>query len=233
MRRALAALALLTACSTGPDRPVVTVFAAASLTESFTALAAQFEAAHDVEVRLNFAASSTLAQQLRTGATADVIATADEATMARVAPPSPRVFATNRLVIAVPPGNPGRVRGLADLPRVVTVVCAPQVPCGSATAEVLASAGVDLRPASEEQDVKAVLTKVAADEADAGLVYVTDTRTAKVEAIDFPESAAGTNRYPIAALPDAPHPDLARQFVDLVLSPAGRATLADHGFGPP
>ncbi|WP_189208616.1 molybdate ABC transporter substrate-binding protein [Actinokineospora fastidiosa] len=234
MRWALGVLLLVTACSPGSGRTVVTVFAAASLTESFTALEKTFESIHpDVDLRVNFAASSALAQQLRTGALADVFASADEATMAKVAPPSSRVFATNRLTIAVPSGNPAQVTGLADLPRVVTVVCAPQVPCGAATTTVLTAAGVTLRPASEEQDVKAVLTKVAADEADAGLVYVTDVRGAAVTAIDFPESTKAINRYPIAVLADAPHPTLAREFVDLVLSPEGQAILADHGFGPP
>ncbi|GAA4435191.1 molybdate ABC transporter substrate-binding protein [Actinokineospora soli] len=236
MKRALVLVALLLAgCSTAAAGKVVTVFAAASLTESFTALESAFERANPgVDVRLNFAASSALAQQIANGAAADVFASADERTMTKVTADS-RVFATNRLTIAVPPGNPGRVRTLSDLPEVVTVVCAPQVPCGNATAKALAAAGVTLRPASEEQDVKAVLTKVVAGEADAGLVYVTDARSAsgKVESIDFPESAAAVNRYPITVLPDAPSPDLAQRFVDLVLGPEGQAEFARLGFGKP
>ena len=235
MRAVVLAALLLAGCATGPGQ-VVTVFAAASLTESFTALEKVFESANPgVDVRINFAASSSLAQQIANGASADVFASADEPTMAKVPAESPRVFATNRLTIAVPAANPGGVKALADLRDVVTVVCAPQVPCGAATRRALSSAGVTLTPASEEQDVKAVLAKVAANEADAGLVYVTDARAAgeKVRAIDFPESASAVNRYPIAVLPDAPNPDLARRFVDLVLSADGQAEFARLGFGAP
>ncbi|MGX7825536.1 molybdate ABC transporter substrate-binding protein [Actinokineospora sp. 24-640] len=242
VKAAALVLALLAAgCAGAPGKTVVTVFAAASLTETFSAMEKVFEARHpDVDLRLNFAASSALAQQIANGARADVFASADEATMARVeadlAEPA-RVFATNRLTIAVPSGNPAAVTGLADLARdgVVTVVCAPQVPCGRATATVLSAAGVRLSPASEEQDVKAVLTKVAANEADAGLVYVTDIPSAagKAVAVDFPESTRAVNRYPIALLTDASQPTAARQFIDLVLTEPGQAELVRAGFGTP
>lgn len=228
---------LLAGCGTsaGSSAPTtLTVFAAASLTESFTALEKQFEADNPgVDVKLNFAGSSALAQQIANGAAADVFAAADEKTVAGVAEhlESPAVFATNRLSIAVPRGNPAKITGLADLTRtdVTVVVCAPQVPCGAATKKV----APNLRPASEEQDVKAVLTKVAAGEADAGLVYVTDTRSGKVEAIDFPESAAVLNKYPIAITKQAPNAELARRFVDLVLGQTGQNELVRAGFGKP
>ncbi|SDI52719.1 molybdate transport system substrate-binding protein [Actinokineospora alba] len=232
----LLAAALLAGCGTsaGSDQTTVTVFAAASLTESFTALEKRFETDNPgVDLRLNFAGSSALAQQLANGAAADVFAAADEKTVAGVAEhlESPAVFATNRLTIAVPRGNPAKITGLADLTRtdVTVVVCAPQVPCGAATRKV----APNLRPASEEQDVKAVLTKVAAGEADAGLVYVTDTRSGKVDAIDFPESAAVVNKYPIALTKQAPNALLARRFVDLVLSQTGQNELVRAGFGKP
>jgi molybdate transport system substrate-binding protein len=228
---------LLAGCGTsaGSSAPTtVTVFAAASLTESFTALEKRFEADNPgVDVKLNFAGSSALAQQIANGADADVFAAADEKTVARVAEhlESPAVFATNHLTIAVPRGNPAKITGLADLtrPDVTVVVCAPQVPCGAATRKV--APGV--RAASEEQDVKAVLTKVAAGEADAGLVYVTDTRSAKVEAIDFPESATAVNKYPIALTKRAPNSALGRRFIDLVLSETGQNELVGAGFGKP
>ncbi|WP_091379543.1 molybdate ABC transporter substrate-binding protein [Actinokineospora alba] len=236
MKPLLLAAALLAGCGTsaGSDQTTVTVFAAASLTESFTALEKRFETDNPgVDLRLNFAGSSALAQQLANGAAADVFAAADEKTVAGVAEhlESPAVFATNRLTIAVPRGNPAKITGLADLTRtdVTVVVCAPQVPCGAATRKV----APNLRPASEEQDVKAVLTKVAAGEADAGLVYVTDTRSGKVDAIDFPESAAVVNKYPIALTKQAPNALLARRFVDLVLSQTGQNELVRAGFGKP
>ncbi|MBC6447197.1 molybdate ABC transporter substrate-binding protein [Actinokineospora xionganensis] len=236
IKAVLLAAALLAGCGTGagPAETTVTVFAAASLTESFTALEKGFETDNPgVDVRLNFAGSSALAQQIANGADADVFAAADETTIARVADhlENPAVFATNHLTIAVPRGNPARITGLADLtrPGVTVVVCAPQVPCGAATRKVAPG----LRPASEEQDVKAVLTKVAAGEADAGLVYVTDARSGKVDAIDFPESAAAVNNYPIALTKQAPNAPLARRFVDLVLSSTGQNELVRAGFGKP
>ncbi|OZM70546.1 molybdate ABC transporter substrate-binding protein [Amycolatopsis antarctica] len=253
---ALSALALFsTACGAaggdaegaaddGAGAPrTLTVFAAASLTESFGALEKRFEAEHPgVDVTLNLGASSKLAQQIDEGAAADVFASADEKNMEKVtaagrADGEPAVFATNTLTIAVPPGNPKGVRGFADLaqPGLTLVVCAPQVPCGSAAETVEKSAGVALTPVSEEQDVKGVLAKVQAGEADAGLVYVTDATSAagKVEKIDFPEAAGAVNRYPIAVLTDAPQADLAREFTEFVRGAAGTEELGKVGFGRP
>jgi molybdate transport system substrate-binding protein len=225
-----------------PGSRTLTVLAAASLTESFAALERRFEAEHPgVDVRLSLEGSRALAQQIVNGARAEVFASADEATMrtvvdAGLAGPT-TVFATNRLAIAVPAGNPMGITTLADLadPKLTVVVCAPQVPCGAAARQVQAAARVTLIPASEEQDVKAVLTKVRAGEADAGLVYVTDIASAggTVTGVDIPEAGQAVNRYPIATLRDATHPDLAAAFVALVLGPAGRAELAKVGFGVP
>jgi molybdate transport system substrate-binding protein len=224
------------------EQRTLTVLAAASLTESFGALEKRFEAEHaGVDVKISFQGSSALAQQIVNGGRADVFASADETTMKKVTDAglagSPEIFATNQLAIAVAPGNPKKIASLADVAKDGTVVvsCAPQVPCGSATAKVTAAAGVTLRPRSEEQDVKAVLTKVSAGEADAGLVYVTDINSAggKVAGVDFPEAAKAVNRYPIVVLKDAPQAELAGEFVALVRGEAGRAELTKVGFKVP
>ena len=221
----------------------LTVLAAASLKEPFTELERQFEAAHaGVDVTISFAGSSDLAQQIVNGAPADVFAAANETTMATVteaglADGEPTVFATNTLQIVVPPGNPRRITGFADLagPNLVLVVCAPQVPCGSATERIERETGVTLRPASEEADVRAVLGKVTGGEADAGLVYVTDVKAAgdQVTGVDFPEAAEAVNRYPIVTVKDGRNPELAREFVTLVLGEGGGEVLAAAGFGAP
>jgi molybdate transport system substrate-binding protein len=219
----------------------LTVFAASSLTGTFTELATTFEATHDgVSVELSFGGSSDLVAQVEQGAPADVVATADTATMDSLTADHlvepPVAFATNHLEIAVPPGNPGRVHSLQDLasPALNVVVCAPEVPCGAATAQVTKEAGVTLSPVSEEQSVTDVLGKVASGEADAGLVYVTDVLAAgdDVEGVEFPESAAVTNTYPIAVVADSARSALAREFTALVTGAGGRAVLSHAGFGP-
>lgn len=225
----------------GGNRTLV-VFAAASLTETFTALGKAFEASHHgVRVKFNFGGSSGLAQQIGQGAPADVFAAASPATMKQVtdqgAASNPTVFVRNRLEIAVPDGDPGKVKALKDLtnPKLKVVLCAPQVPCGAAAGTALKAAGLTVKPVSQEQDVKAALTKVSLNEADAALVYRTDVKAAagKVEGIDFPEAAKAINDYPIAPLAKAPQPDLAKEFVQLVLSPQGAATLTQAGFEKP
>ncbi|MEX0153343.1 molybdate ABC transporter substrate-binding protein [Microbacterium sp. LMI1-1-1.1] len=215
----------------------VEVYAAASLQRSFDEIAAAFEEDNpDVQVTAVYDGSSTLATQIGEGAPADVFASADEKNMAKVADraPDPQVFAGNTLVIVVPAGNPGAVDDLADLAGVTTVLCAPEVPCGAASATLLSNAGVAVTPASAEQNVTAVLTKVAAGEADAGLVYATDVvGRDDVEAI-VPDGAADVvNRYPIAALADARNPDAAAAFVDFVLSARGQEILSAAGFRAP
>ena len=221
----------------------LTVFAAASLKQTFTELGKRFEAAHPgTDVTFNFAGSSDLVAQLEEGAPADVFASADTATMARATAADlvsgqPVDFATNTLQIAVPPGNPAGITTLADLaePGVKVVLCAPQVPCGSAAAGVEAAAKVDLTPVSEETSVADVLGKVSSGEADAGLVYVTDVKAAgdEVEGIAFPESSSAVNTYPVAALSGTRTASLAAAFVALVTSAEGREVLADAGFGAP
>jgi len=247
-RRGTAAVVLLAvplaACGSGGDgdRQTVTVLAAASLTATFESLERTFEDAHPgVDVRLSFGGSSDLVAQIAEGAEADVFASADTATMdtlvdAGLAAGEPREFATNTLVIAVPPGNPAGIETLADLAEedVDLVLCQPEVPCGSAALRVAAKAGLSLAPVSEEESVSGVLTKVEDGEADAGLVYVTDVRAAgdALQGIAFPEAAAVLNHYPIVAVEGSGHAELARQWIELVLG-EGRSVLREAGFGAP
>lgn len=220
----------------------LTVFAAASLTDVFTALGDDFMAAHpDVQVEFNFAGSSTLAQQINSGAPADVFASASPTTMQTVvdaggADGEPTVFTSNTLQIAVPLGNPAGITGLADLadPDLTIALCAPEVPCGAAAVTVFEAAG--LTPAADtlEQDVTAVLTKVEGDDVDAGLVYRTDVLgNDRIEGLDFPESAEAVNDYPIVALAEAPHPDNAAAWVAYIVGDEGQQALGDAGFQAP
>lgn len=227
--------------SVGGAEGTLTVFAAASLKSSFTELARMFEARHlGTDVTLSFAGSSELATQISQGAPADVFASADTRNMdklrdAGLLDGEPQVFATNTLGIAVPPGNPAGVRSFADLSTAGTrlVTCAPQVPCGAAAAAVAQQQGTDLDPVSEENSVTDVLGKVVSGEADAGLVYATDIRSAgeKVESVPFPEAAGVVNSYPIAAVAGGRNTATARAFMDLVSGPEGRQVLERAGFG--
>lgn len=233
---------MLTGCASASDRETLTVLAAASLREPFTALGTTFEDAHpDVDVTLSFGGSSDLADQIEAGAPADVVATADEPTMTRLSDAglvaAPTVFATNVLTIVVPTGNPAAVRTLADLGRgdVDVVLCAPEVPCGRAATAVTEGAGVTPHTVSEEPSVTDVLAKIALGEADAGLVYVTDAATEPddVETIATPEAADVVNRYPVAVLTDPPVPGLADEWMALVTGEEGRSALSEAGFGTP
>jgi molybdate transport system substrate-binding protein len=228
--------------ASGDSGETLTVFAASSLTATFTELADDFEGEHEgVTVELSFAGSSDLVAQVQQGAPADVVATADTVTMERLTSEGlvgePVTFATNRLEIVVPPGNPAGVASLQDLarPGLALVVCAPQVPCGAATSQVAEEAEVRLSPVSEEPSVTDVLGKVVSGEADAGLVYVTDVLAAgdDAEGIEFPESQAVVNSYPVAVVAGADSDDLAEEFVALVTSDRGRAVLSEAGFGRP
>lgn len=253
-----AAALLVTGCSSDAqpadtDRPDVeltgdaldgdvTVFAAASLTDTFTEIGAQFEAANPgVGVTFSFAGSSDLVTQIIEGAPADVFASADTSTMDEVVDAGlgadPTDVATNVLQIVTPPDNPAGVGSFADLadPGLNLVVCAEQVPCGAATKTVADATGVTLSPVSEEQSVTDVLGKITSGQADAGLVYVTDVNSAgdAVAGVTFAESAEAVNRYPIVALDDAANPDAAAAFVSFVAGEQGRRVLADAGFGAP
>jgi len=221
----------------------VTVLAASSLTESFTALGKTFETQHPgTKVQFSFAASSELATQITGGAPADVFASASPATTQQVtddgdAAGTPRVFVRNTLEIAVPPGNPAGVTGLKDFAnkKLTIALCAPEVPCGAAAATVFKLAGITPQPDTLESDVKATLTKVTLGEVDAALVYKTDVEAAghQVQGLPFPESAKAINDYPIVVLKNAPNPTAAAAFVALVESPHGQKVLSDAGFQLP
>ncbi|NKY95630.1 molybdate ABC transporter substrate-binding protein [Gordonia sputi] len=225
--------------STDGQKVTLNVYAAASLKNTFTELADAFEKAHsDVDVKLSFAGSSALVTQINQGADADVIATADERTMQKLGDKAvdPAIFATNTLVIATAPGNPKQINGFASLKNadVKTVVCAPEVPCGAATVTVEKNTGVELSPVSQETSVTSVLTKVTSGEADAGLVYVTDAKSAgnKVSTVDDPAFAKVVNKYPIATVKGTKHAEQAAQFKDMVTGQTGQEILAAAGFKP-
>jgi molybdate transport system substrate-binding protein len=256
----LAPLALLlSGCATGADEnprattaPAasvepeltgdLTIYAAASVKAAFDELATQFEAQHpSVEVQpITYDGSSTLATQIIEGAPVDVFASADEKNMRKVVDEGlasgPQLFATNTLVLVVPADDPGGVESLDDLADAdqTVVLCAPEVPCGTASATLLSNAGITASVDSFEQNVTAVLTKVATGEADAGLVYVTDAATTDdVEAIEVDGTDDVVNSYPIVALDATASPEAAEAFVAFVLGEDGQQVLAALGFGAP
>lgn len=255
------AILLLAACA--PAAPAnndapreLTVFAAASLTDAFQELASEFESRHPgAHVVFNFAGSQQLAQQLGQGAPADVFASANSRQMqaaidaGRVVSGTEEVFVTNQLVVITPAGESSRLESLADLaePGVKLVLAAKEVPVGGYSLEFLekASSAPDFTAAysptvlsnvvSYEENVRAVLSKVALGEADAGIVYSSDAppSASEVQRIAIPDPLNVIASYPIAAVSDAVQPELARQFVEFVLSPDGQAILAEFGFGQP
>jgi molybdate transport system substrate-binding protein len=224
VRRLLAAVALLAAACTSADAGV-TVLAAASLTEAFTELGG---------ATFSFAGSPQLVAQVEAGAPVDVIATADPEAMARLVRAGlvdvPQTFARNRLAIAVEPGNPERITGLADLarPGLKVVLADPAVPAGRYARQALDRAGTAVRPVSLELDVKAVAAKVAAGEADAGIVYATDVGGSA--RVDIPDAANVIATYPVAVVRATGDRAGAEAFVLRLLGHAGRAALAKHGF---
>ena len=255
---ALLAVFAVTACSTPTDTPApatstttaaptvtgaVTVFAAASLTESFNRIGKDFETANPgTKVTFSFASSSALATQINNGAPADVFASASPTNMKQVvdagnADGIGTVFVRNQLVIAVPKGNPKNIKGLSDLTSssVKVALCAEQVPCGAAAKTALTAANLTVTPVTFEQDVKAALSKVKLGEVDAALVYRTDAKSSSsdVDGIEFPESARAINDYPIAVLSKAANKPAAQAFLAYVLSDKGIAVLTNVGFQKP
>jgi molybdate transport system substrate-binding protein len=219
----------------------ITVDAAASLNEVFPALATSFKAEHPgVDVVFNFGGSSALSASIVSGSPVDVFAAASAKTMQTVTDASmtastPVVIARNKLEIAVPPGNPGKITGLADFADAAKtiVVCAKEVPCGAAATQVFDLAKITAKPDSYEPDVTSVLTKVEGNNADAGLVYVTDVKAAgdKVEGIPFDEADQAITDYPIAAIKDSKNAALADAWVAYVQ--AHEADLQAAGFIAP
>ncbi|MFF7066651.1 molybdate ABC transporter substrate-binding protein [Streptomyces pseudovenezuelae] len=253
-----AALLALSACSSSgsdsssakPDSSAsgrlsgtVTVFAAASLQESFTTLGKQFEQAHPgTKVTFSFGGSDSLAASITGGAPADVFASASPKTMKIVtdaggASGTPVTFARNQLEIATLPGNPDKVGSLKDLTNkdLKVVLCDKEVPCGAAAQKALDASKLKLTPVSYEQDVKSALTKVELKEADAAVVYKTDVHAAgdKVEGVEFPESADAVNDYPITLLKGTQHAETAKAFIALVRSAEGQKVLTGAGFLKP
>jgi molybdate transport system substrate-binding protein len=228
--------------TTDSETGSLTVYAAASLTATFTTLGNNFMKQHPgVKVNFDFNGSSTLVTQMQQGAPADVFASADQPNMQKAQANgnidgTPITFATNTLEIAVPPGNPANIKTFADLakPGVKVVVCAVGVPCGTAAQTIEQKTGITITPVSQAQAVTDVLAQVASGQADAGLVYVSDVATAagKVEGVTFPESKDAVNAYPIAKVKGSKEPKIAQQFIDLVTSKDGQKVLAAAKFGP-
>jgi len=236
----------LAACGGGDEgasgdgaRGELTVLAAASLTDVYEDLGAQFESEHDVDVTFSFGSSTDLAEQAADGAPGDVLATADETSM-QVAEDAGvtgdvTTFATNVMVIVTPPDNPAGIESLDDLEGATWVRCADEVPCGRVALDVLAAQDVTTEPASLEDDVRATLDKVISGEADAGLVYASDAVAAgdDVATVEIPDAEEQLTSYYISTLEQSEDADLARAWVDLVTSDEGRQALTDAGFTLP
>jgi molybdate transport system substrate-binding protein len=221
----------------------ITVFAATSLTEAFSDAGEAFAAAHEgSSVEFSFDASSALVTQITEGAPADVFASADVPNMDKLTDAGlngsdPVIFATNLLTIIVPAGNPGGVAGVEDLsnPDLTVVLCAEEVPCGNYANQILEAAGVDVTPASFEENVRGVVTKVTSGEADAGIVYVTDVTAAgdAAESVEIPEDINVLAEYPIATVAESGNQETGQAFVDFITGADGQAILAEYGFGSP
>lgn len=254
----LALVASLAACGTGSSdgassqaagsdaggkETTLTVFAAASLTDVYGKINAEFEKAHPgVKITMTNGGSNDLVSQISQGAPADVLATADTKNMDKASDQglvagTPTTFATNELMIAVQPGNPKHVDDLGDLasPDLEVVECADAVPCGSVSDQVLQAAGVTVTPVSEENSVTDVLGKVTSGDADAGLVYTTDVKRSggKAEGVAIPQASQFKTQYPIAVVKDSQHADLAQQYVSYMMDTTAQKDLQDAGFGAP
>ncbi len=237
---AVAVLGLwLASCSgSADDRTELTVLAASSLTTAFDELEQTYEDEHpDVDVRLSYDSSAILVEQVNSGAPADVLATADTETMAGAVDAGsidgdPTIFARNTMLIATPPGNPAGIQDVTDLADATVAICVPEAPCGAATQELFELNNLDIEPATEEDNVSSVLTKVTSGEVDAGIVYVTDAQAAgdDVDTVEIAHSDQVINDDPIAIVASSDHTDEAQDWIDLVLSSDGQQTLADLGF---
>ena len=230
------------AASSALPAGTITVFAAASLKETFTQIGKQFETAHPGDtVKFSFGASSTLATQITSGAPADVFASAAPKNMQTVVSAgdasNPQDFAKNTAEVAVPPSNPAKVTSVNDLAKssVKVALCQPQVPCGVVAAQVFKNTGITVKPVTLQPDVKSVLTQVELGNVDAGVVYVTDVKAAgtKVTAVPISASDNASTTYPIATISSSKNQSIAQAFVAYVLSPQGQAVLSAAGFQGP
>ncbi len=243
--------ALLAACGNGggtsadspqamPLRGTISVFAAASLTDSFKTLGTSFHADHPgVTLQFNFAGTPTLLTQIEQGAQADVFASADTTNMDKLKRDGfttgiPQVFAHNQLEIVVAAGNPKGITGLADLakPGLIYISEAATVPAGKYSLQALAKAGVTVTPRSLETDVKSVVSKVELGEADAGIVYTTDVKAAagRVQGVPIPAAYNVVATYPLVAVKGTKNSAAANAFIAYVLSAAGQSRLESFGF---
>jgi molybdate transport system substrate-binding protein len=223
-----------------PLSGTVSVFAAASLSGSFTAIGNSFQGANPgVTVKFNYAGTPTLVTQIEQGAPADVFASADTTNMDRLKSDgfttgTPQVFAHNELEIVVAPGNPKGITGLADLakPGLIYITEAPTVPAGKYALQALKMAGVTVTPKSLETDVKSVISKIELGEADAGIVYTTDVTAAgaKVQGVAIPAAENVIATYPIVAVKASANLTAANAFIAYVLSAAGQSKLQSFGF---
>jgi molybdate transport system substrate-binding protein len=230
------------ASSSSPATGTITVFAAASLMDTFTQIGKQFEAAHKGDtVKFSFGPSSGLSTQITSGAPADVFASAAPAPMDTVVKAgdasSPQDFAKNTMEVAVPPSNPAKVTSVNDLakPSVKVAVCQAQVPCGVVAAQVFKNVGITVKPVTEATDVSSVVTAVETGNVDAGMVYVTNVLSegSKLKGIPIPANENASTLYPIATIKGSKHESIAKEFVDYVLSPAGQQVLTAAGFEKP
>ena len=231
-----------TSSSSAAQTGTITVLAAASLKETFTQLGKQFETAHPGDtVKFSFGASSALAEQINSGAPADVFASASTKNMDQVVSTgnasNPQNFAENVMEVAVPPNNPAKVTSVNDLAKssVKMALCQPQVPCGVVAAEVFKNAKITVKPVTLQPDVKSVLTQVELGNVDVGVVYVTDVQAAgsKVKGVTIPANVNASTTYPIAALTHSKEQAIAAAFVAYVLSPPGEQVLKAAGFEQP
>ena len=230
-------------CASSDDTTMsLRIAATSSLTEVFNDIGEQFMQANpDITIAFNFASSSDLALQISQGLPADVFASADVKNMAKVTDAGllhgkPVAFATNSLEIVVEKGNPLFIDSLAQLadPSLLFVTCPIEVPIGGYTAEVLRNAGVTVTPASLEENVKGILTKVALGEADAGIVYRTDILAAgnSVTGVPIADNVNVTTKYLVGALRDSQNQDASQRFIIFLSSEQGQKIFSQFGFGP-
>lgn len=244
MRSARTALVILaagmsltaSACSSDAATATITVGAAASLTDVLTEIGADFTRDTGIDISFSFAASSAIAEQIRGGAPIDAFASAGPTSMAPLIAEQLVTdvadFATNTLAIAVPAGNPGAVTGPGDLSRVSLVICQEQAPCGVAAAALIERAGLTVSPVSLEPDVRSVLGKVIADEADAGIVYATDVIDRDgIESVPIPADVNVATTYQAAVVADSDSPQAAARFVAYLRGPQAQEALRAAGFG--
>ncbi len=229
------------------------IFAAASLTDAFEAMATAFEADNPtVDILFNFSGSSTLATQLDQGAPADLFASANPIQMQRTIDGGriagePQIFIQNKLTLIVPSDNPANIISLDDLATegITLILAAPDVPIRTYTDTLFALlvsmpeygeayyTAVMANLVSEEPNVRQVSAKIAFGEADAGIVYLSDVTSDiadDVLAIPIPDAINTIATYPIAITDDTNQPELAQSFIDFVLSPVGQAIMTDWGF---